>query len=234
MTFAKLDGKIIHSSLWSEKYHVRIVFLTMLALKDDVGFVASSGSGIQRASNVTVEECFEAIKILESPDKDSMTEDDDGRRIEKIEGGWVVLNHEKYRLPEDVKRDQTRARVCKFREKKSNSVTSALQSVTDALPSVSVSNSLSIHEKTFEKFWSEYPKKKSKGDALKAWNKVKTPAETLAKILTALEWQKKSTDWIKEHGQYIPYPATYIRSNGWEDEYEQQQLNLNTPRRIIQ
>ena len=73
-------------------------------------------------------------------------------------------------------------------------------------------------QKTFDQFWAAYPKKKSKGDAQKAWSKIKSPVETLTKILTALEWQKKSKDWVKEQGQYIPLPASYIRSLRWEDE----------------
>jgi hypothetical protein len=89
---------------------------------------------------------------------------------------------------------------------------------------VSVSDSVSSEEdykeeqKTFDQFWAAYPKKKSKGDAQKAWSKIKSPVETLTKILTALEWQKKSKDWVKEQGQYIPLPASYIRSLRWEDE----------------
>ena len=32
MSFVKLYGSIIHSSIWSEPDHVRIVWLTMLAM----------------------------------------------------------------------------------------------------------------------------------------------------------------------------------------------------------
>ena len=37
-------------------------------------------------------------------------------------------------------------------------------------------------------------------------------------IKTALVWQKKSGQWKKENGQYIPHPATYINQRRWEDE----------------
>lgn len=77
---------------------------------------------------------------------------------------------------------------------------------------------LTSNNLTFDKFWAAYPKKVSKGDALKAWGKIKVPVETLDKILTALEWQKKLPAWMKDGGQFIPYPATYLRAMGWEDE----------------
>lgn len=69
----------------------------------------------------------------------------------------------------------------------------------------------------FDAFWSAYPKKKSKGAALKAWGKLKAKRETLALILAALAWQTKTHDWTKEGGQFIPYPASYLNSQGWLD-----------------
>jgi hypothetical protein len=70
----------------------------------------------------------------------------------------------------------------------------------------------------FEAFWEVYPKKRAKEDARKAWAKIK-PDEALGKaIIQAVENAKKSTDWQKEKGQYIPYPATYLNGKRWEDE----------------
>ena len=70
----------------------------------------------------------------------------------------------------------------------------------------------------FDAFWSAYPKKKAKEDARKAWAKLK-PDETLGKvIIQAVEDSKKSKDWQKEKGKYIPYPATYLNGKRWEDE----------------
>ncbi len=70
----------------------------------------------------------------------------------------------------------------------------------------------------FEIFWQAYPKKTAKQAALKAWNKLKPDEELLKTILNALEIQKKSVQWHKEGGQYIPYPATWINGRRWEDE----------------
>lgn len=70
----------------------------------------------------------------------------------------------------------------------------------------------------FDEFWAVYPKKKAKEDARKAWAKLK-PNEDLGKaIIKAVEDAKKTDDWKKEKGKFIPYPATYLNGKRWEDE----------------
>jgi hypothetical protein len=88
-----------------------------------------------------------ALQVLESPDPNSKTKTFNGRRIERVEGGWMILNHEEYRLHEDIIREQNRQRVKKYRETQRlikdvtlRNVTSTLHSVSE---SVSVSKSLS-------------------------------------------------------------------------------------------
>lgn len=70
----------------------------------------------------------------------------------------------------------------------------------------------------FDKFWVEYPKKKNKGDAEKAWKVIKPTEALLFAMLEKLKVLKISRQWTKEGGQYIPYPATWLRAKGWEDE----------------
>ena len=72
----------------------------------------------------------------------------------------------------------------------------------------------------FERFWAVYPKRAGKKEAQKAWNKMKPDSDLVDKILTAVEQQKKSSQWTRDNGQYIPYPATWLNQNRWEDELE--------------
>ena len=69
----------------------------------------------------------------------------------------------------------------------------------------------------FENFWSAYPKKRSKDDAWKAWNQRKEdrPCE-IADIVKANILG--NPEWKKEGGRYIPYPGTWLRAGGWNDE----------------
>lgn len=79
-------------------------------------------------------------------------------------------------------------------------------------------NNSSASPDGFAVFWSAYPKKKSKGDAEKAWKRIKPDAELRERINSSLEAMKASNDWTKEGGQFIPHPATWLNAKGWEDE----------------
>lgn len=77
-----------------------------------------------------------------------------------------------------------------------------------------------MDDATFEQFWIKYPRKTAKLDALKAWKALKPDAETVTAILQALDWQVHQPSWRRDQGQYIPYPASWLRGGRWMDEPE--------------
>ena len=77
----------------------------------------------------------------------------------------------------------------------------------------------------FDTFWEEYPRKRSKGQAEKTWVKLDPDDATFEAILSGLDKAKRSIDWQKDGGQYIPYPSTWLNAKGWEDEYEEARSN---------
>ena len=97
-TWAPLWSTIVTSTLWGETKEVKILFVTMMALKDLNGVVMARADGLSRLANLTYDETVEALRVLESPDRRSEENQKfEGRRIERIEGGWQILNHGKYR-----------------------------------------------------------------------------------------------------------------------------------------
>jgi translation initiation factor IF-1 len=70
----------------------------------------------------------------------------------------------------------------------------------------------------FDAFWEVYPKKRAKGQAVKAWKALKPAAELQARILEAVQVQARFPEWRKEGGQFVPYPASWLRARRWEDE----------------
>jgi hypothetical protein len=68
----------------------------------------------------------------------------------------------------------------------------------------------------FEMFYRKYPRHRDAAFAEKTWRK-KIKVTDIEDIFKALEWQKKSDDWIKDNGQYIPYPASYLNGKRWLD-----------------
>ena len=75
-----------------------------------------------------------------------------------------------------------------------------------------------VFDERFEKFWSAYPKKVGKKAAQKAFIKIKPNEELLEKMLKAIETQKRSEQWQKENGQYIPNASTWLNGERWNDE----------------
>lgn len=96
-SFTKLFSSITESTVWCEPHATRIVWITMLAMADRKGRVEASVPGLANRARVTLEECEHALARFMEPDRYSRTPDNDGRRIEKIDGGWVLLNYAKYR-----------------------------------------------------------------------------------------------------------------------------------------
>lgn len=73
-------------------------------------------------------------------------------------------------------------------------------------------------ESEFSAWYSAYPKKKKPRDAQKAWVSTAKERPPLAAMLKALEWQRRSPEWTKDGGAYVPYPGTYLRGGSWADE----------------
>lgn len=95
--FTKLFGSILASTVWQEPHATRLTWITMLAMSDKDGIVSSSVPGLAHFARVSVQECEAALATFLSPDPYSRTPDHDGRRVEKVAGGWRLLNHGVYR-----------------------------------------------------------------------------------------------------------------------------------------
>jgi len=79
----------------------------------------------------------------------------------------------------------------------------------------------------FQKFWAIYPKKKSKGNAEKAFFKISPSEQLLETMLSSIERAKTSEQWTEANGKFIPYPASWLNSKAWEDEeITEQNANL--------
>lgn len=256
MGYSKLDGGIIHSTLWSEPHDVRVTWITLLAVTDATGYVRMAIPALAKLVGISIERTEEILDILHSPDKYSRTKEHDGRRLETVDGGWVILNYLKYReglknpdpnLYERQKRyRQKQAQKLKVLEAQVGNKPCVVPTVVlrsdnpqaeaeaeaeayaEALntqsPPPPLKGGARVSDEAFDRFWSIYPKKVSKGDAKKAWDTGKCHKHADA-ILASLEKHRQWTEWTKENGRYIPYPATWLRAMGWENETENQSMS---------
>jgi len=123
--YTKLFGSIVASTIWREDDKTRIVWITMLALSNKHGIVEASVPGLADLSRVTVDEARAAIVKLEAPDLDSRSKEEEGSRILKVDGGWMLVNHAKYRakLNSEERREYLRNKQAEHRKRKQVSTT---------------------------------------------------------------------------------------------------------------
>lgn len=133
--YTKLFNSILASTIWREDDKTRIVWITLLAMADKNGVAEGSIPGLADLARVNIEEVESSLSKLMAPDPYSRTVEHDGRRIEKTDGGWVILNHAKYRskMSKDERREYNRLKQREWREKhpsKSKSTRGQQKSIT--------------------------------------------------------------------------------------------------------
>lgn len=148
MPFLKLDVDILDSSLWVARDH-RSMFLTALLMADpyqltrpaealdvetmkptgfivpagNYGFVRAAPSAIVRTDGYTGPDGLGILRELGEPDRDSRSSDFDGRRIVRIDGGFIVLNYWRYRQKDHTAAERMRRMRERDREDEEKIVT---------------------------------------------------------------------------------------------------------------
>jgi hypothetical protein len=133
MPFLKLDTGILNSTIWSDR-DGRDVFLTalLMAVPREIktalpqldirslaetgwtvppgwyGWVAAAGVGIVTNAQVEREAGLLALERLGAPEPDSRSRAFDGRRLVRVDGGFVVLNFMAYREKDHTTADRSR------------------------------------------------------------------------------------------------------------------------------
>lgn len=142
--YVKLFDSIIHSTIWQEEGHIKIVWITLLALADSKGEVQASVPGLAKAAGVSLPQCEEALEKFLSPDKYSRSQEAEGRRIEVIQGGWELINYKKYRDMKSLEQEKENAAERQRRFRGRNAMS---RNVTKGNTIVEVEEDVKIEEK---------------------------------------------------------------------------------------
>lgn len=120
--YTKLFSDIITSTIWQEPNDMRVLWITMLALKDREQIVRATVPALAKLANISNEECEGYLDRFQKPDKYSRSTEHEGRRIAPAEGGWLIINGEKYRdkLNSEDRKEQVRQAVARHRAKRKN------------------------------------------------------------------------------------------------------------------
>lgn len=73
----------------------------------------------------------------------------------------------------------------------------------------------------FSEFWTAYPRKIGKKTAFMKWCALNPDLMLKEKILATVARYSRSPQWIKDDGQFIPYPSTWLSQERWEDEIKE-------------
>lgn len=234
MSYTKLDHGITESTIWYESDPVRLVWITMLSMVDRHGYVGASIPGLAGKARVSLEDCITALDKFMSPDEYSRTKEHEGRRIAEADGGWVLLNHAKYlaKQSEDDRRERARIAMAALRaNRKQQELT--VNGSCDELPALAHEDvALAVDEDKaekkkpsqkpkhaqqaarFDEFWSLYPVKKGRKDALQKWAAKKLDAQADAIIADVQNRIANDGDWLRG---FVPHGSTYVNGEGWND-----------------
>lgn len=232
MAFVKLDCGMLDSTLWIDRA-ARELFITALLMAEPFeldrevpqinvkdltetgfmvpagwyGFVAAAGSGIVRRAGMDAEPGLLALERLGQPESESRTPDYDGRRMVRVNGGYIILNYDKYRSKDHTAAERSK----RYRERNASRVASVTSRVTGR----SVTQAEAEEKADAEKIYEAYPRKvgrpKAIAEIIKAL-KIITTADLLAKTQAFAKAQ------VGADAQFIPHPATWFHQERFNDD----------------
>jgi hypothetical protein len=211
--FTKLHAVILDSSIWLAPPETRCVWIAMLAMANRDGVVEASVGGLAHRANVSIEACRLALEAFEGPDPDSR-DGTTGERIEKVPGGWLILNHANYRDLQTREQKLTAERVRRHREKEG---VSALRNAEKRSPASASEIGSAESEGGFEAFWQAFDHKQKRPRAERAWRRIDPDDDLAATIIAKAKAYAKATP----DKAYRAHPATWLNDCGWNDDLPQ-------------
>lgn len=235
MGFTKLYQGIVQSSIMAEDPATFKVWIAILASCGPDGIARISSTYLSAVCRLSQEQVDKSIIVLESPDPNSRSKEEDGRRIKPQDGGWYVINYKKYReftysdSPAAIRQRRHRKKI---QQGKSVTRHTALRDVVtghnisasdSSLSSIPIREDKSkkkrgngVESKEFQEWWAKYPRKLGKQDARLVYAEV-TITESPEDLLKALENYLLEIAHNKTEEKYIKHPATFLRSERWKD-----------------
>ena len=134
--YAKLFTSIYQGTLRGNS-HGLLVFTNLLAHCDKEGVADIHPRAIAEEVGLSQDQVRAALEVLESPDDESRSPEEHGRRIIRIDEhrawGWLVVNYAKYRAirSEEDRREQNREAQARWREKNKQSKPASATGETD-------------------------------------------------------------------------------------------------------
>jgi hypothetical protein len=190
------------------------LFLDYFAWLDE-NMPDSCNGFVTHVSRMSVDETLHAAGFAAVLEAIGWAKFDDAKRM------LTVIHHERHNGKTAKSRALATKRVQRFRN--DGIVTESLPEKRREVLKYSAAKSTAngtANAEGFAAFWAAYPKKKNKGDALKAWVKLGPDQALCDLIVSKIDEQRgQDPEWTRDGGQYIPHPASWLNARGWEDEF---------------
>jgi hypothetical protein len=233
--YGKVFDSIYDGTLYGH-WEAIVTMQQLVVLASPDGVIDMTPNAIAARTSIPLDIIRKGLTVLESPDPYSRTPGDEGRRIVPLDDhrpwGWRLVNHGKYMRLRNMaeKREADRSRIAEKR-KENNDVAIVSQNVANVAHSDSdLDTDKDVKRKAlppsgaFLRFWGVWPKSMRKGSRGECWDRWRRNDFDLAaeEIISHVESLKRSADWRKNDGEFIPAPAVYLRQKRWEgaDELE--------------
>jgi uncharacterized membrane protein YgcG len=95
--FTKLDEDFFDSSLVDEGPIPVAIFVLLLSKAKADGIAHVAAPVVGNRLRLTPDQTAEGFRVLQAPDPNSRSLAHDGRRIERVDGGWLILNYQERR-----------------------------------------------------------------------------------------------------------------------------------------
>lgn len=235
--FGKIFASMFEGSLPSSGWEAVVTLQQMIVLANKHGEIDMTAEAISRRTTIPVDIILKGIEALEAPDPYSRTPGEEGRRIVRLDEsrpwGWRIVNYTKYR---DIQSAEDRREYFRLQKQKqrAGSAQEGVQMSTmstdvhrcppdstkaEAEAVKTLAHSSSVLPDGFQTFWEAYPRKCNKARAVRAFRR-KVKYEELPKIMACLEAQKRTEQWRKDGGSFIPHPSTWLNDERWKDEIQ--------------
>lgn len=237
--YCKLFASLYQGTLRGKPHEI-LVFTNLLANADKDGMVDKHFRAVAEEIGLTVDEVKSAIALLEAPDEESRSVEQEGRRLVRVaenrSWGWQIVNYAKYRAirSDDDRREQNRIAQQKWRDKAAGETVSQCQP-----PSATVSRrqlqsaqgegkgegegeaytpkpprGQESVDSVINEIYQSYPRKESKPLALKAIRKALETATSQEIMAGINRWIPY---WKTRDPQFTPLPATFFNQEKWND-----------------
>jgi hypothetical protein len=200
--YTKLYADIVDSSIWKEDSDTCKVWITLLALCNAEGFVRGSVGWLASKAKVSTESTTVALTKFLNPDPESRTEAHEGRRLEQVERGWLILNYTYFRNEhQQLSTNPRRVYQREWMRKKRLSTASQQNVNTVNTASASVSASVPVQGKGCGE--RDFPEVE-----IPSWQEVQAEAAKIGLV----DWKAK--DWFDE-----------MQASGWMDRHNRHVQN---------